>query len=278
MAATVQELINILQQIAPDSLAEEWDNVGLLVGNPGQSVTKILLALDPSPTLIEQAVVNSCELVITHHPAIFRPLKSLRTDTPTGKFLALALQHNIAIIGCHTNLDATSGGVSDVLAAKLGLENLVPLLPSKNGCTEQGACGLGRIGTYPTPRSTTSFIHTLQQATQAPWLLEAGPRPESIAKVAVCGGSCGDFAELAQSRGVDVFVTAEIKHNVARWAEDAHFWLIDGGHFATENPAMELLKQHLQKALNDAEIKAVIMVAKQTSPLRLIQEHQPPTV
>lgn len=278
MAATVQELINILQQIAPDSLAEEWDNVGLLVGSPSQSVTKILLALDPSPALIEQAVVQKCELVLTHHPAIFRPLKSLRTDTPTGKFLALALQHNVAVIGCHTNLDATAGGVSDVLAANLGLENLAPLVPNKNECTEQGVCGLGRIGSYSAPLSATDFIHTLQKATQAPWLLEAGPRPASITRVAVCGGSCGDFAELAQSQGVDVFVTAEIKHNVARWAEDANFWLIDGGHFATENPAMKLLKHHLQKALSDAEIEVDIMLAEQTSPLRLIQENQPPTV
>ncbi len=273
MTATVQELINILQHIAPDSLAEEWDNVGLLVGNPSQQVTKMLLALDPSLTLIHDAVTQGCELILTHHPAIFRPISSLRTDTPAGTFLALALQHNIAVIGCHTNFDSTIGGVSDVLAANLGLEELVPLLPSKSECADPGKCGLGRVGCYPAPISPSEFIAKLQQATRAPWLLEAGPRPESITQVAVCGGSCGDFAELAQDKGVDVFVTAEIKHNVARWAEDAGFWLIDGGHFATENPAMELMKKHLQKALTEAHKEVTIMIAEQSSPLRLIQEH-----
>ena len=272
MAPTVQELINILQKIAPEALAEDWDNVGLLVGKPSQPIHKVLLALDPSPTLVNDAVTNECDLILTHHPLIFRPLKSLRTDQPTGQFIALALQHNIAVIGCHTNLDATIGGVSDVLAEGLGITNTSPIVGNNSDCTTEMSCGLGRIGTYNTALHPQDFIDRLLQTCRPPWLLEAGRRPQQVKTVAVCGGSCGDFAERAFAQGADVFVTAEIKHSVARWAEDAGFWIIDGGHFATENPAMVALQQQLQQHLAAANIPITITTAQQQAPLRIIKE------
>ncbi len=272
MAPTVQELINILQQIAPEALAEDWDNVGLLVGKPSQPIHKVLLALDPSPTLVNDAVANDCDLILTHHPIIFRPLKSLRTDHPTGQFIAQALQHNIAVIGCHTNLDAAVGGVSDVLAQGLGLMDTSPLVSNHSDCTTEENCGLGRIGTYSTALPPEKFIGRLIQSCSPPWLLEAGRRPKQVMTVAVCGGSCGDFAEIAFTQGADVFVTAEIKHSVARWAEDAGFWIIDGGHFATENPAMAILQQQLQQHIAAAEIPITIATAQQQAPLRIIKE------
>lgn len=271
MAPTVQELIKILQQIAPESLAEEWDNVGLLVGRPDQRVHRALLALDPTPTLIAQAASLGCDVILTHHPAIFRPLSSIRTDHPIGQFIALALQSEIAVIGCHTNLDAAIGGVSDVLAEQLGLSDTLPLVAS----SAEGGCGLGRIGTYPVPLPAEAFVTRLIQAIAPPWLLEAGPRPPQVTTAAVCGGSCGDFAELARSAGADVFVTAEIKHSVARWAEDAGFWIIDGGHFATENPAMTIFKERLEEAISAAGITIAVTAAHQETPLRLTPESLP---
>lgn len=272
MAPTVQELINILQKIAPEALAEDWDNVGLLVGKPSQPTHKVLLALDPSPALVNDAVANDCDLILTHHPIIFRPLTSLRTDHPTGRFIASALQHNIAVIGCHTNLDAALGGVSDVLAQGLGLINTSPLVAGRSDCTTEKRCGLGRIGTYSTALQPDDFISRLLQTCSPPWLLEAGKRPQRVKTVAVCGGSCGDFAERALAQGADVFVTAEIKHSVARWAEDAGFWIIDGGHFATENPAMAALQQQLQQHLAATNTPITITTAQQQAPLRIIKQ------
>ena len=103
---TVQDLLDILHHITPEHLAEDWDNVGLLVGDPRQPVNRILLALDPTCSLVEEAVQNRYDLILTHHPLIFRPLKALRTDTPIGRFLTLATQHRISVIASHTNLDS----------------------------------------------------------------------------------------------------------------------------------------------------------------------------
>ena len=265
---TVQDLLEILHHITPEHLAEDWDNVGLLVGDPRQPVHRLLLALDPTCTLAEDAARGRYDLILTHHPIIFRPLKALRTDSPTGKFLALATQHQISVIASHTNFDSIPDGVSGHLAQMLGLQDLQPLLPSKSGCPE--TCGLGQIGTYSQPLSPESFLACIDQALQPPWLLEAGPRPEKVTRVAVCGGSCSDFAELAKRSGVDVFLTAEVKHSVARWAEEAGLWLLDGGHFATENQAMAPLCDRLRRETKQRGWSLIIDVARQDPPLRLV--------
>ena len=264
---TVQDFLAILQQITPESLAEDWDNVGLLVGDPHQAVHRVLLALDPCCSLMERACSGQYDLVITHHPIIFRPLKSLRTDTPIGRFIASATREGISVIACHTNFDAIAGGVSDILATALGLAQVRPLIPGK-GC--DSSCGLGRIGVYPAAVTAEVFLANLQRACAPPWVLEAGQRPQQIVKVAVCGGSCSDLAEAALGRGADVFVTAEVKHSVARWAEDTGLWILDAGHFATENPAMAIFRIQLQQQTAALGWDTEIDAADQQSPLQLV--------
>lgn len=263
---TVHDFLDILQRLIPRRLAEDWDNVGLLVGNPGQDIRGVLVALDPALSLLDQARTSGHNLILTHHPAIFRPLKALRTDTPTGAFIAGAARLDISIIACHTNLDAVQGGVSDTLAAALCLEAVQPLVPA--GDCDPG-CGLGRIGQWSEPITATAFLARVREAYAPPWILEAGPRPEQVHTVAVCGGSCGDFAETALLLGADVFVTAEIKHSVARWAEDAGLWLLDAGHFATENPAMAVFRDLLKCQCEEQGWHFPIDTAVQHPPLRL---------
>lgn len=265
---TVQNILNILTHIADDELAETWDNVGLLIGAPANRVSSILLGLDPTVDLIDQARELGAELLITHHPAIFHPLKALRTDQPVGRFISTALQEKISVIGCHTNLDAAVGGVSDVLAKAVGVVDAEPLLPAHGS----NCCGLGRIGSLLKPVPADTFIADINKALAPPWLLEAGPRPDRISRVAVCGGSCSDFAETAFAQGADVFITAEVKHAAARWAEEAGLWLIDGGHFATENIAVPALQQLLIRQLH-SDMNIQVYTAAQTAPLTLITTH-----
>jgi dinuclear metal center YbgI/SA1388 family protein len=264
---TVQEFLEILQHITPEHLAEDWDNVGLLVGDSRQPVERVLLALDPTCQLIEEAARGRYDLVLTHHPVIFRPLKTLRTDTVTGRILAEALRNNICLIACHTNFDSVPEGVSGHLASVLGLRRLGPMLPSKSGCPE--TCGLGQIGEYAAPITAEAFVARIYRALDPPWLLEAGPRPRQVVKVAVCGGSCSDFAEIAGRLNVDAFLTAEVKHSVARWAEDAGLWLLDGGHFSTESLAMQPLCERLRREVQQRGWAVTIEVARQEPPLRL---------
>ena len=264
---TVQDILDILQQITPQSLAEDWDNVGLLVGAPHRQAQRVLVALDPTDALMDAARAGRFDTIITHHPAIFRPLKSLRTDTPIGGFIARAIREEVGVIACHTNLDAIPGGVSDVLARALELDATRPLVSAGSGC--DAACGLGRIGAYPSPLAPENFLDRLRRACAPPWILEAGPRPALIRTAAVCGGSCSDFAETALRFGADVFVTAEVKHNVARWAEESGLWLLDAGHFATEQPAMTAFGDLLRQRFAALDWDVTVETALQHPPLRL---------
>lgn len=270
---TIQDLLHLLQRLIPNALAESWDNVGLLAGSPHKETHSVLLGLDPTLALVQQAKAQNIDLIITHHPAIFRPLKNIHTNTPTGAFLAAALGADISVIACHTNLDAAAGGVSDLLARNLNLQDIRPLVPNQHEISP--CCGLGRIGTYANPLSAKDFLQQVQKACAPPWILEAGPRPELIHRVAVCGGSCSEFAETALQQGAEVFLTSEVKHAVARWAEEAGLWLLDAGHFATEYPAMAAFAMTLHEKTAELGWSVNFHNAVQHTPLKLVQENLP---
>ncbi|MEN8189571.1 MAG: Nif3-like dinuclear metal center hexameric protein [Thermodesulfobacteriota bacterium] len=239
MVLSIRDITDFLETIAPMGLAESWDNVGLLLGRPDQEVHSVLIGLDPSLQLLDEAIERGCDLIITHHPIIFHPLKSIATDAPTGIFIQRALEHKIAVIGCHTNFDSAQDGVSDALAARLGLLDTSPLVPGED------QTGLGRIGLLDPPLSSKAFSDLLFDVLCLPTLMVAGKLPEQISRVAVCGGSGSELAETAQAMGADLYLSAEIKHSTARWAEDAGFCIIDGTHYATEFPLVELLAAKL---------------------------------
>lgn len=245
MTVKIKDIIAGLDQEAPFSLAEDWDNVGLLVGNPEQEIRSVLIGLDPTTTLVDEAISRGADTILTHHPVIFRPLPNINTASPEGRILEKALTHRISIISCHTNLDNAAEGVSDILATTLGLNALTPLLPAA-GSSEPGI-GLGRVGIYVEPLEIADFITRALEVLDLPVLQAAGPLPEMVKKVAVCGGSGSDFAEAAYRSGADIYLTAEVKHNIARWAEERDFCIIDGSHYGTEQPAVRLLAQKLER-------------------------------
>jgi dinuclear metal center YbgI/SA1388 family protein len=268
MPPTVKDILDIIETIAPAALAESWDNVGLMIGNPSDRVHSILLGLDPTLPLLDEAAALGSNLIITHHPIIFHPLKSVRSEQPEGRFIHEAIRQNINVISCHTNLDSAAPGVSDSLADELGLLDTVPLVIEAGSNAQTG---LGRIGNFPKPVTADEFIKRLKKACSPPWLLEAGARPERIDRAAICGGSCSDLAETAVRSGAQVFVTAEVKHSIARWAEQKGLWVIDAGHFATENLAMTNFSRQLAGITREKKYSIKIAVTEiQASPLRLI--------
>jgi len=225
-------------------MAESWDNVGLLVGNRDREVSSILLGLDPTNRLLEEALEIGADTVITHHPAIFKPIPSIDTAQPAGSFLEKALSFRLNIIALHTNFDSVAPGVNDALADLLGLVNTKPLVSSDD--TPGNSCGLGRIGQLPQKANGRAFIDTVLEVLQLDAIQVAGQLPEEITTVAICGGSGSDFAEIARQKGADIYISAEIKHNVARWAEECGFCIADGTHYATEKPAVEKLSRLLR--------------------------------
>ena len=268
MSPTVQDILDIIDAIAPAHLAEPWDNIGLMLGNPASQVTAILLGLDPTTALLDEARTLDANLIITHHPLIFTPLKSVHLGQPEGRFIDLALRNRMNVISSHTNFDAAPEGTSEILAQLLGLQNIQPLAP--HACGETG-CGLGRIGDYSDPLNPEEFLERLRAACAPPWLLGTEPHPRRISRVAVCGGSCSELADQALRSGAQVLVTAEVKHHIARHAQEAGLWLVDAGHFATEFPGLHhlarLLAEEADKRFNGIP---VAVTGTQSSPLELV--------
>lgn len=245
MSPQIKDIICSLNSHAPFGLAEPWDNVGLLIGHPEREVTSLLIGLDPTSTLIDEAITIGADTLITHHPLIFQPISAINTTTPAGRVIEIALRQGINVIACHTNLDSAENGVSDALARALGLANLSPLTtnPRANLPEQQG---MGRIGSYPEGISSSAFLKHLRQALGLEAVHIAGRFPDIIKKVAICGGSGSDLAGIALEKGADIFLTAEIKHHIARWAEESNFCLIEGTHYATERLAIGLLADFMQ--------------------------------
>jgi dinuclear metal center YbgI/SA1388 family protein len=244
MTVKLFELLNALNRIAPFSLAESWDNVGLLIGDPERESRSVLLGLDPTLSLLEEAINRGADTLITHHPCIFRPLPFVHTSSPGGAFLELALAEKINVIACHTNFDSAAPGVSDALARLLDLEGLSPL--NRISSLENKIQGLGRIGRYAESLSFESFMEKVFKALDIENVMLAGTPPKEVRIVALCGGSGSDLTEEAFERGADVYLSAEIKHSTARWAEEIGFCVIDGTHYATERPALILLEKQLE--------------------------------
>ena len=267
----VKDLLETLDKIAAFGLAEPWDNVGLMLGDPNQEVRGILVALDPTAEVLAEAQEIGADCIITHHPLIFHPLKAIYTDQPLGKLLRQALGNEISVIGYHTNLDQAAGGVNDVLANSLGMVVSRPLVQAESSA--ESAIGFGRIGRLGKPLDSKVFIERLCAFFDVPVLRVAGQLPEEIKTVAVCGGSGSELAEAALAGGAQVYVTGEVKHSTARWAEASGLCIIDAGHYATENPVVESLVEVLLGVFADKDISIPVKPsAKQQNPF---VHHQP---
>lgn len=263
-------LLSILDSIAPFAMAEPWDNVGLMVGDPGQQVNGILIALDPTEALIHEALSQNLNTILTHHPLIFHPLKTIRSDTPMGRILKTALAHNLSLIACHTNLDLIAAGVSNALAEKIGLHDTRPLTGQEPAAADQSP-GFGKIGTLSAPLPSKEFLSRLLTGLNTPGIRLAGPLPETIHIVALCGGSGSELAETAWSMGAQVYITAEVKHSVARWAEEAGFCVIDAGHYPTEKLIVPILAETLKKTCAARGFTPVITTtAQQDNPMQWV--------
>lgn len=269
MTLLVADIMTALDELAPFDLAEEWDNVGLLLGHKGKSVTSVLIGLDPTNELVDEAIRNGVDLIITHHPMIFHPLSSVMTDQPEGVLLEKAINNQITMIGCHTNLDSAVGGVNEALAAGLGLTELQPLCPSSNPA--RPGAGMGRIGSYENDLSAVDFVERLLNVLNLPAVQVAGSFPERIKTVALCGGSGSDLARTAFGCGADLYISAEIKHSTGQWAHESGFCVIDGTHYGTENPVVALLAKRLQQYCSSKGWSLPIQVSMtQRAPFQII--------
>jgi dinuclear metal center YbgI/SA1388 family protein len=243
----LEEVLHCLDEIAPFSFALSWDNSGLQVGDPQSEIEKVHVALEPAASVLVEAEMRRAQLILTHHPLIFSPLKRLeRRGYPGGILFSLVLS-NMALVAMHTNWDVAPGGLSDALAQKLGLRVEGPLDPTGEGI------GIGRIGTLPVT-SLASLLTYLMESLPAPWARLVGDPSQEVEKVAVCPGSCGDLWRRAKEAGAQVLITGDVKHHQAREALEEGFSLVDLGHFATEAFGMRHLATKVKEALPTLEV------------------------
>lgn len=230
----VSKMLELINTLAPFELAEEWDNVGLLAGHPDWPVERAMVALDLTPGALREAVRLGAQLIITHHPIMFRARKNLREDEGEGALLAELLRARLALIAAHTNYDNAPGGLNDALAAALGLQ-FVETLPR----------GL-RAGAFSGDPEAL-LDRAKERLGGAPRLYRGG---KAITKVAVCGGAAGDFWPEALKAGCDAFLTGEVRHSDALAAVQAGLTVIDAGHYQTERVMVKALRNGLQTRAN----------------------------
>ena len=231
-SVSIQHVLGLMQQLAPPELACGWDNVGLLV-DAGQPVTAITTTLDITADVVRDAAASGCELIVSHHPVIFDPLKNISA----GDVPALLLKNGISAICMHTNLDAAPGGVNDTLAALLGMRAPVPF-----------AEGCGRVG-------TVDAISVQKLAAFCAETLHSGVKyvdaPQKITRLAEVSGAGGSYLEEALALGATCLVTGEASHHVAVAAQEKGVGLVVAGHWGTEHPIARVLAEYLAANLPD---------------------------
>lgn len=237
--SSVNDIYENLCALAPPELQLDFDNSGFLLGHRDAEVKNVLLALDITEAVISEAIDMNAELIISHHPLIFSPLRDV-SDCGSGKKALRMAENHIAAICMHTNLDIAPGGVNDVLMELLGAKAESTL--DKDGC--------GRVGELEDEMSLFCFMHRCKKKLKAKGLryYDAG---NQVKRIAVMGGSGASAIEDAVKQGCDTYVTADIKYHQFQQAQDLGINLIDAGHFSTENPVIPILAQRLRAAFPD---------------------------
>ena len=269
MAVTVGLVAQLIEKIAPKSWAEEWDNVGLLVGSGSKTIERILITLDGTLEVVEEAKAFDAQLIVAHHPVIFRPLKNLRADNAAAQVPLRLLQHEIGYYAAHTNLDQSVVSPSRVLGELIGLEKMEPLErvydvnPSRN--SEERGYGVSGYLTRPEKLGVLwqNFLDKLKesgvysQAYELTGVRLAGSLEREVRKVAIVNGSGGRFVPKALFKGADLLITGDVNHHAVLDALEGGMAVGDLGHFLSEAPMLRSIYDYLssEKSLQGIEIQ-----------------------
>ncbi|HVJ47598.1 Nif3-like dinuclear metal center hexameric protein [Desulfitobacterium sp.] len=269
MSVSIGLIGQTVEKIAPKSWAEEWDNVGLLVGDASTQVERILLTLDATQEVLEEAKERKAQLILAHHPIIFRPLKNLRSDNQAAQIPIQLLKEGIAYYAAHTNLDQSMYSSSWTIGRALGLDNMEFLAPHASEDR-----GYGVVGYLPVPEPLESIVDKLKMFfhTQASVHVDipsnlyriARKTQLEIRKIAILNGSGGSFITKALFKGADLLVTGDVDHHGALDAREAGMAVLDIGHFASEAPMIMTLADYLRGQKNLAHLEILVSSTMQS--------------
>ena len=267
-AATLGQLMLAVEELWPESLAEEWDEVGLVAGHPSAEVTRVMFAVDPTLEVIDEAIEWGAELLITHHPLLLKGVTSVAANTPKGRVVHRLIESGTALLTVHTNGDSAVGGVSDVLADALGLENVSPLTPAADGLPEEG---IGRVGDLNESMTLGDFAARVFGIlpSVAGGVRVSGDKDGLVQRVAVCGGAGDSLFDEVRASNADLYVTADLRHHPASEAREAAVngrpYLIDVSHFASEWLWLPAAAEALGNVLADQGLDVEIRVSTTNS-------------
>ncbi|WP_375560548.1 Nif3-like dinuclear metal center hexameric protein [Bernardetia sp. OM2101] len=262
MTYTFSQITSYLESIAPLNFQESYDNSGLLVGNPNTEITGILVSLDTIESVIEEAKAKNCNLIVAHHPIIFRGLKSLTGKNYIERTVIKAIQEGIGIYAIHTNLDNVQNGVNAKIAEKIGLINTQILSPKPTifhkGNNETQNVGSGMIGELSEAISATAFLANLKSKMNLPLIKHTSLKnfkDRKVKKIAICGGAGSFLLKEALKKQADFFITGDYKYHEFFDAEDK-IVICDIGHYESEVFTKDLLVDFLQEKFSDIKIIA----------------------
>ncbi len=257
----VVEIRDFFDSVAPYYTKFDFDNVGMLAGFSHKEVKKVIVALDITDDVIEEAVNCGAELIVSHHPLMFEGLKKITDDDEKGKKIICMLTSGISAICLHTNMDTADGGVNDALMAAIGAK--VTGLLSQHGTHPDGRpYGVSRVGELPEEMDFFEFLASIKKSLAVNGLRYhyAGRR---VSKLACCGGSGGSDMQKAFYAGCDTYITADLKYDHFLWAKEMGINLIDADHFCTENVVVPVMADMLQNRYPQLDVR-VSSVHKQT--------------
>lgn len=244
------EIINAMEEIAPRHIAYSWDNPGLMAGDKTAEIHKILVSLDIDDNVIDEAIREKADMIITHHPLIFRPISSVTSDNKTGRYLLKLIKNCINVFSAHTNLDLSPIGTNATLAKLLELENVEFLMPS-----EDGIYAMGRVGTLKEKVKTEEFGEYVKEKLHLKSMVisKAG---DYVSKIGLCTGHGCDkeFLQAALEKGCDSYITGDIGYHEAQEALAMGISLFDGTHYATETIVTGPVAEYLKSKFKNLEV------------------------
>ncbi|MCC9068864.1 Nif3-like dinuclear metal center hexameric protein [Arthrobacter cryoconiti] len=261
----LSEVLLAVEELWPESLAEDWDRVGLVTGRPDAHVDRIMFAVDPTLEVIDEALEWGATLLITHHPLLLKGVNSVAATSGKGRAVHRLIEGGCALLSVHTNGDSAVGGVSDVLADALELTDAVPLTSAAHGLVEEG---IGRVGMLPGVEKLGDLAARifLKLPAVAGGVRVAGDREALVRKVAVCGGAGDGLFDAVRASDADVYVTADLRHHPASEAREASSdgrpYLIDLSHFASEWLWLPVAARALGNVLMDQGFAAEVLVSQ----------------